>query len=103
MDTLQATVVLAKLKIFDEGVASRARIGARYSELLGESVATPLIESGNCSVYAQYTVQVENRDDVQKKLGEQGVPTAVHFPVPLACFYRTWVPERQLSCFRGRR
>ena len=83
MDTLQAAVVLAKLELFDEEVVARARIGARYSELLGDSVVTPLIEPENSSVYAQYTVQVENRSDVQKKLSELGVPTAVHYPVPL--------------------
>lgn len=89
MDTLQATVLLAKLEIFDEEVATRARIGARYTELLNPEprtsnlVVTPYIESYNTSVYAQYTVQVENRDAVQKRLQEQGIPTAVHYPVPL--------------------
>lgn len=83
MDTLQAAVLLAKLKVFDDEVAARARIGARYNELLGKSVVTPFIEAENSSVYAQYTVQVENRADVQKKLSELGVPTAVHYPVPL--------------------
>lgn len=83
MDTLQAAVLLAKLEIFDEEVAARACIGARYTELLQNSVVTPCIAPENTSVYAQYTVQVENRDDVQKRLGELGVPTAVHYPVPL--------------------
>lgn len=83
MDTLQAAVLLAKLEVFDEEVASRGRIGARYTELLGKSVVTPFIEAENSSVYAQYTVQVENRSVVQKKLSELGVPTAVHYPVPL--------------------
>ncbi|MFZ4856331.1 MAG: DegT/DnrJ/EryC1/StrS family aminotransferase [Desulfuromonadaceae bacterium] len=83
MDTLQAAVVMAKLEVFYEEVATRARIGARYSELLGASVVTPFIEPGNSSVYAQYTVQVENRSYVQKKLSDLGVPTAVHYPVPL--------------------
>lgn len=83
MDTLQAAILLAKLEIFAEEVAARARIGARYTELLQNCVVTPFIGSENTSVYAQYTVQVENRADLQKKLGEQGVPTAVHYPVPL--------------------
>ncbi len=87
MDTLQAAVLLAKLDVFDDEVAARARIGTRYTELIEqrnlEGVITPYIEPYNTSVYAQYTVQVENRDDVQKKLGEHGVPTAVHYPVPL--------------------
>lgn len=83
MDTLQAAVLLAKLEVFDEEVVARARIGARYTELLGKSVVTPFIEPENSSVYAQYTVQVETRSDVQKKLSELSVPTAVHYPVPL--------------------
>lgn len=83
MDTLQAAVLLAKLAVFDEEVAARASIGKRYTELLQDSVVTPCIEQESTSVYAQYTVQVENRDDVQKKLGEYGIPTAVHYPVPL--------------------
>jgi len=83
MDTLQATILLAKLEIFDEEVAARARIGTRYTELLRNKVVTPFISPENTSVYAQYTVQMENRDGVQKKLGEYSVPTAVHYPVPL--------------------
>lgn len=83
MDTLQAAVLLAKLEVFDEEIAARARIGTRYNELLGKSVVTPFIELGNSSVYAQYTVQVENRSAVQKKLSELDVPSAVHYPVPL--------------------
>jgi UDP-2-acetamido-2-deoxy-ribo-hexuluronate aminotransferase len=83
MDTLQAAILLAKLEIFDEEVAARARIGERYTELLRDSVVTPYIAPENTSVYAQYTVQVDKRDDLQKKLKEHGIPTAVHYPVPL--------------------
>jgi UDP-2-acetamido-2-deoxy-ribo-hexuluronate aminotransferase len=83
MDTIQAAILLAKLEVFDDEVTARARIGARYTELLQGSVATPTISPENTSVYAQYTVQVENRGDVQKRLSKLGVPTAVHYPVPL--------------------
>lgn len=83
MDTIQAAILLAKLELFDDEVAARARIGERYTELLRDSVVTPYITPENTSVYAQYTVQVDKRDDVQKKLKEQGIPTAVHYPVPL--------------------
>lgn len=83
LDTLQAAVLLAKLEVFDNEVEARSRIGARYSELLKDLVGTPSIEHFNTSVYAQYTVQVDDRDLVQKKLQEQGIPTAVHYPVPL--------------------
>jgi UDP-2-acetamido-2-deoxy-ribo-hexuluronate aminotransferase len=83
MDTLQAAVLLAKLEIFDEEVATRACIGERYTDLLQSHIVTHYIEQENTSVYAQYTVQVNCRDDVRKKLDEHGVPTAVHYPVPL--------------------
>ena len=91
LDTLQAAVLLAKLEIFEDEVASREWIGARYSELLStgnnsqspKKIITPAIRSGNTSVYAQYTVQVEGRESVQKHLQEKGIPTAVHYPVPL--------------------
>ena len=83
MDTLQAAVLLAKLGIFPDEVETRARIAGRYGELLGDAVVTPYIEAHNTSVYAQYTVQVDQREAVQKKLQERGIPTAVHYPVPL--------------------
>lgn len=83
MDTLQAAVLLAKLEVFDDEVAARARIGSRYSELLMSSFTTPYIAPENTSVYAQYTLHVENRDEVQKRLRGKGIPTAVHYPVPL--------------------
>lgn len=83
IDTLQAAILLAKMDIFSDEVAARGRIGARYSELLGDMVKTPYIEPHNTSVYAQYTVQVENRKAVQSNLKEAGIPTAVHYPVPL--------------------
>ena len=84
MDTLQAAVLLAKLPIFDDEVAARARIGARYSQLLADAnCVTPWIAPGNTSVYAQYTLQVSDREAVVKALHEKGIPTAVHYPVTL--------------------
>lgn len=83
MDTLQAAVVLAKLTIFQDEVATRSRIGARYSELLAGHVVTPDILPGNTHVYAQYTIKVRQRDVVQATLKEKGIPTAVHYPIPL--------------------
>lgn len=83
MDTLQAAILLAKFEIFPEEVEARQRIGSHYNQLLEDIVKTPRIESFNTSVYAQYTVQVENRDQMQAKLKEAGIPTAVHYPVPL--------------------
>ena len=85
LDTLQAAVLLAKLEIFDEEVKLRGEIGAKYSNLLENvpGVIVPYIESHNTSVYAQYTVRVQDREAVQEKLKEAGIPTAVHYPIPL--------------------
>jgi UDP-2-acetamido-2-deoxy-ribo-hexuluronate aminotransferase len=83
MDTLQAAVLLAKLEVFSDEVEARSRIAARYGELLRGAVVTPRIDPRNTSVYAQYTVEVDHREAMQDKLREEGIPTAVHYPVPL--------------------
>lgn len=83
MDTLQCAIVLAKLERFEWEIEQRLAIGARYSRLLSDRVVTPKVLPDRTSVYGQYTVQVEHREDVQQRLQELGVPTAVHYPVPL--------------------
>ncbi|MCP5085404.1 MAG: aminotransferase DegT, partial [Rhodobacteraceae bacterium] len=86
IDTLQAAVLLAKLDIFPEEVEARREIGARYSDIInqrGIPLTTPVIADGNTSVYAQYTLQSDDRDQVLGKLQSAGIPTAVHYPVPL--------------------
>ena len=83
LDTLQAAVLLAKLEVFDDEVQARACIGNRYTELLSDIVGTPCIEASNTSVFAQYTIELNEREKVQKTLKEAGIPTAVHYPVPL--------------------
>jgi len=83
IDTIQAAILLAKLEIFEDEVQARLRVGSMYTDLLKDFVVTPNIASHNTSVYAQYTVQVDNRDAVQNMLKEKGIPTAVHYPVPL--------------------
>lgn len=87
LDTLQAAVLLAKLENFDEEIALRGCIGKRYTEKLRKKgeIITPYIVEGNTSVYAQYTIQVKDRDALQEKLKSQGIPTAVHYPIPLNC------------------
>lgn len=83
MDTLQAAILLAKLEVFGAEVEARAQVAAMYAELLGEAVGIPFIEPHNTSVFAQYTIQVDDRPCFQQALKEQGIPTAVHYPVPL--------------------
>ncbi len=84
IDTLQAGILLAKMRIFDKEVALREKIGARYTELLKDSdCITPLIAPGNKHVYAQYSLVVKNRDDFIAKLHAKDIPTAIHYPIPL--------------------
>ncbi|HVY69569.1 MAG TPA: DegT/DnrJ/EryC1/StrS family aminotransferase, partial [Verrucomicrobiae bacterium] len=79
-DTIQAAVLLAKLPTFEEEVAARARIGARYSELLRDFCVVPEIAPGNTHVYAQYTIRVPDRDALGASLKAKGIPTAVYYP-----------------------
>ena len=83
MDTLQCAIVLGKLERFDWEVEQRLKIGARYSELLAGKVRGITQRPDRTSVFAQYTVFVEGREQVQEKLKAVGIPTAVHYPVPL--------------------
>jgi len=83
MDTLQAAVLLEKLAIFDTEIKARDVVANYYRDALPDFLAPPVIAAGNHSVYAQYTVQVDQRDRVQKVLSEAGIPTAVHYPVGL--------------------
>jgi UDP-2-acetamido-2-deoxy-ribo-hexuluronate aminotransferase len=90
LDSIQAAVLLAKMEIFDDEVAARIRVGARYTELITAACAggdarvqPPYVEAHNTCVYAQYTVAVEQRDFVETRMKALGVPTAVHYPLPL--------------------
>ncbi len=83
LDELQAAVLLAKFPHFPGEVERRAAAGARYSEALGDVVTVPAIASGNTHVYAQYSIRTTRRDDLAAHLSENGVPTAIHYPVPL--------------------
>ncbi|MFS2162734.1 DegT/DnrJ/EryC1/StrS family aminotransferase [Variovorax sp. Varisp62] len=85
LDTLQAAVLLAKLEIFDDEIASRQRVAAEYGRLLnGVGVAmTPHVESHSQSAWAQYTVRVSDREALQSRMKQAGVPTVVHYPIPL--------------------
>jgi UDP-2-acetamido-2-deoxy-ribo-hexuluronate aminotransferase len=83
LDTLQAAVLLAKIEAFDAEVEARMRIGHTYTQALKGFVTTPFVEPYNCSVYAQYTIKVEERSEFIARLKLKGIPTAVHYPVPL--------------------
>lgn len=84
LDTLQAAILLAKLEILDKEIKLRLEVANRYTEMLNnKNVVTPYIEEFNTSVYAQYTILVENRKQLQEKLTQENIPTAVHYPIPL--------------------
>ena len=85
LDTLQAAILLPKLEILAEEVQLRQQVAANYDRLFKEAGidTTPYIEPHNVSAWAQYTVRVDDRDAVQEKLKAAGVPTAVHYPIPL--------------------
>ena len=85
LDTLQAAILLPKLEILDDELTLRGQAANHYDRLLGEvdHVILPMIESHNTSAWAQYTVRVNNRDALRTRLQELGIPTAVHYPLPL--------------------
>lgn len=101
LDTMQAAILLAKLEIFDDEIAARQRVAQSYTELFSrhsrgsgnpsrphsnDAAAypiTPYIEPHNLSAWAQYTIQVKQRDAVQAKLKVAGILTAVHYPISL--------------------
>ncbi len=86
MDTLQCAIVNVKLKYYKKDLALRQEVASKYSEQLADSseqLVLPYVDTGCTSVWAQYSVRVKNRDDVQAKLKDAGVPTAVHYPMPL--------------------
>ncbi len=99
LDTLQAAILLPKLALLDKEIAARQQVAERYNELLlslcyatsdveihaqgTKTIRIPFVEPHNTSAWAQYTIQVPNRDQVQENLKIAGIPTAVHYPIPL--------------------
>ncbi|MAD02210.1 MAG: aminotransferase DegT [Pseudoalteromonas sp.] len=82
MDAIQCAVIIAKLKTFDYEVERRLAIGERYNALFAGKVQTITQRDDRTSVFAQYTILVNNRDEVCAALREQVIPTAVHYPIP---------------------
>lgn len=85
LDTIQAAVLLCKLELLDEEIASRNLAASRYHDLLVniDTINTPTIKPFNKSAWAQYTIRVKHRDEVQKSLLSGGIPSVVHYPTPL--------------------
>lgn len=83
MDTIQAAILLEKMKIFEDEIVARNRVADRYADGLGDLVTTPSVQEGGVSVWAQYTIETPGRDDLGPHLKELGVPTAVYYPIPI--------------------
>jgi UDP-2-acetamido-2-deoxy-ribo-hexuluronate aminotransferase len=86
MDSIQCAVVLAKLERFEWEIERRRAIGRRYEQQLGRlepALRVLPVKADRTSVHAQYTICVPDRDAVQARLKQAGIPTAVHYPVGL--------------------
>ncbi len=86
LDTIQAAVLIEKLKIFPDEIDARNRVAKRYNDAFTASsrIVTPHVIAGATSTWAQYTLQVEDRAKFQADLKQAGVPTAVYYPIPLS-------------------
>lgn len=86
LDTLQAAVLIVKLKHLDDELIRRNRLADTYNKAIksaGLEILPPIVKSDRTTAWAQYTIQVSNRDKVVKVLQENGIPTSVHYPEPL--------------------
>ena len=86
LDTIQAAVLLAKFEIFPDEVIQRDRVGRQYTASINamqSTIVAPQIRSNCTTVYAQYSIMANNREQLIAKLNKMNIPTAVHYPVPL--------------------
>jgi dTDP-4-amino-4,6-dideoxygalactose transaminase len=86
LDTIQAAILIEKLKIFDDEIERRNAVAGRYNQAFAasNSLKLPYVIPGAVSTWAQYTIQVPDRAAFQATLKDKGVPTAVYYPVPLS-------------------
>ncbi len=85
LDTVQAAILLEKLKIFPDEIEARDRVARRYNEGLAGVAITPTVPAGSTSVWAQYTIRIGagRREAFAAALKAEGIPTAVYYPIPL--------------------
>ena len=84
LDTIQAAVLNVKLKYYEKDLKLRQDVAEKYTKALNEkNIETPLVKSDRTSAWAQYSIRVQNRTELQTKLQNLGIPTAVHYPMPL--------------------
>ncbi|MDA7771907.1 DegT/DnrJ/EryC1/StrS family aminotransferase [Pseudomonadales bacterium] len=84
LDTIQAAILIEKLKLFPEEVRLRSLVAENYSKLLLEVCKVPVLLPENTSSWAQYTLTLDHRDNLQNKLKDSGVPSVVYYPIPLS-------------------
>ena len=80
---MQAAILLAKLPHFKKELKDRQKVADHYTNSLSKILQTPVIKPNRSSAWAQYTLRVKNRDALQLKLKENGIPTSVFYPIPL--------------------
>ena len=86
LDTIQAAVLLAKFEIFPDEVIQRDRVGRQYTASINamqSTIVAPQIRSNCTTVYAQYSIMANNREQLIAKLNKMNIPTVVHYPIPL--------------------
>jgi UDP-2-acetamido-2-deoxy-ribo-hexuluronate aminotransferase len=86
LDTIQAAVLNVKLKYYPKDLALRQEVAQKYHSKLSihnSKLVLPFVEEGRTSAWAQYSIRVKSRDELQEKLKLAGIPTAVHYPMPL--------------------
>lgn len=83
LDSIQAAILLTKLEVFEDEIVMRNQVAARYQELLGEMVVLPSIPHQDTHVFAQYTIRSPQRDRLMMHLKDQGIPSAVYYPILL--------------------
>lgn len=94
LDTIQAAVLLEKLKLFSQEIALREQVAQRYNTVLGASdkIRVPHVIAGAQSTWAQYTLVVPDRDALAHALKARGIPTAIYYPIPLSA-------QKGYNCF----
>ncbi|MGA1933768.1 DegT/DnrJ/EryC1/StrS family aminotransferase [Arcobacter sp. YIC-464] len=85
LDTIQAAVLNVKLKYYNQDLALRQEVASKYTKALDNksNLVLPFVDHNATSAWAQYSIRVKNRDELQVRLKENGIPTAVHYPMPL--------------------
>ena len=84
MDTIQAAILIEKLKIFPNELVERQRVADSYTNHMHHIVKTPVCDKTLTSAWAQYTLTIDNRDKVQKVLKSKNIPSIIYYPIPLS-------------------